>query len=97
MSVYHLHARLHEGALGHPDARYLFESRESDDLAEVTRAAKELAEGGFTVVVYDHGHRAALPGASDYRQLAKYRPDGRVERVSRPEAAGDRTTRKIGQ
>lgn len=46
MSVYHLHARLHEGALGHPDARYLFESRESDDLAEVTRAAKELAAGG---------------------------------------------------
>lgn len=79
MSVYHLHARLHEGALGDPGARYLFESYESDDLGEITTGAKEFAARGFTVVVYDHGQRAALPGASDYRQVAKYWPDGRVE------------------
>lgn len=79
MSVYHLHARLHEGELGDPGARYLFESRDSDDLGEVTTEAKELAAQGFTVVIYDHGHAGALAGASDYRQVAKYWPDGRVE------------------
>lgn len=46
---------------------------------EATRAAKDLAVQGFTVVVYDHGHVTALPGASDYRQVAKFWPDGRVE------------------
>lgn len=79
MSIYHLHARLHEGALGDPAARYLFESRAADDWGEATRAAKDLAVQGFTVVVYDHGHVTALPGASDYRQVAKFWPDGRVE------------------
>lgn len=87
MSAYHLHARLHEGELGDPGARYLFESRDIAGLAEATTAAKQLAARGFTVVVYDHGHRGALPGASAYRQIAKYWPDGRVERdVSRPVA-----------
>lgn len=79
MSMYHLHARLFEGVLADPDARYLFQSRETDDLADLTTAAKELASRGFTVVIYDHGHLAALPGASDYREIAKYWPDGRVE------------------
>lgn len=87
MSIYHLHARRYEGALGDPDATYEFQSRDSDDLDELTTAAKEFATRGFTVVVYDHGHRGALPGASDYRQVAKYWPDGRVERgVSHPVA-----------
>jgi hypothetical protein len=79
VSVYHLHARLHEGALGDPGARYLFESHDSDDLGEITTAAKEFAARRFTVVIYDHGHPAALPSASNYRQVAKYWPDGRVE------------------
>lgn len=65
--------------MGAPDARYLFESRESDDLEEITTTTKGLAEQGFTVIVYDHGHIEALPGASDYRQIAKYYLDGRLE------------------
>ena len=80
MTAYHLHARLFEGVLADPNARYLFESRETDDLAEVTTAAKELAARGFTVVIYDHGHVPEVSGASDYRQIAKYWPDRRVKR-----------------
>ncbi|WP_028927889.1 hypothetical protein [Pseudonocardia acaciae] len=84
MSLYHLHARLFEGVLADPNARYEFQSRETDDLTEVTGAAKELAARGFTVVIYDHGHVDALPGACDYREIAKYWPDGRVEHHVNP-------------
>lgn len=79
MTKYHMHARLMIGDLADPDARYDFQSRDTDNLAEVKEVAKELAEQGFTVVIYDHGHKTALPGASDYRQIFKYWPDGRVD------------------
>jgi hypothetical protein len=79
-----MHARLHEGVLGDPAARYMFESHASDDLGEITTTGKALAERGFTVVIYDHGHRAALRSASDYRHVAKYWPDGRVDRDVSP-------------
>ena len=59
MSTYHLHARLFVGALAGPDARYEFRSSETDDSAEVTAAAKELAGRGFTVV--RHGCRSRVP------------------------------------
>lgn len=81
MSLYHLHARLFEGVLADPEHRYEFQSKETDDLDEVKAAAKELAARGFTVVIYDHGHTTALRGASDYRQIAKYWPDGRVDHL----------------
>lgn len=57
----------------------VFQSHETDDLAEVTAAAKELAARGSTVVIHDHGHHTPLVGASDNRQVAKYYPNRRVE------------------
>lgn len=84
MSLFHLHARLFEGVLADPGARYEFQSRETDDLTEVTTAAKELAARGFTVFIYDHGHKPEIDGACDYRTVAKYWPDGRVERHVSP-------------
>jgi hypothetical protein len=82
MTKYHMHARLMIGDLSDPDpdSCYEFQSRDSDNLAEVKEVAKQLAEEGFTVVIYDHGHTTALPGASDYRQIFKYWPDGQVNR-----------------
>jgi hypothetical protein len=73
MSKYHLHARLHEGPLGHP-VRNEPQTRESDDLAEVEQLAKELATLGFTGWIYVHGNTAVSSGGSDYRTVLKYGP-----------------------
>jgi hypothetical protein len=78
---YHLHARLFEGVLGDPSSHYEFQSRDTDDSTEVRAEARELASRGFTVIIYDHGHVTTVADASDYRQIAKYWPDGRVERA----------------
>lgn len=77
MSIYHLHARLFEGPLSAP-VRDELQTRETDDLAAVQVHAKELAARGFTVWIYDHGHHTEVPGASNYRTIFKYLPDGRV-------------------
>jgi hypothetical protein len=77
VSRYHLHARLHEGPLGDPSRNELHIG-ETDDLAELKQFAKELAAGGFTVWIYDHGNVAVASGGSDYRTILKYSPDGRL-------------------
>jgi hypothetical protein len=77
VSKYHLHARLHEGPLGHP-VRNELQTRESDDLAEVKRLAKDLVTDGFTVWIYDHGNTAVASGGSNYRTVLRYRPDGQL-------------------
>jgi hypothetical protein len=75
---YVLHARFHEGRLGDPDARYLFQSRESDDLAELMSLARVLAARGYEAIIYDHGHTPTVSGASDLRTVAHVWPNGRV-------------------
>ncbi|WP_169736808.1 hypothetical protein [Pseudonocardia spinosispora] len=75
MSAYHLHARLHEGPLGRP-VRNELQMHNTDDLAEVELTAKALASDGFTVWIYDHGHGDVCAGASDYRLILLFTPDG---------------------
>ena len=77
MSKYHLHARLHEGPLGNP-VRNELQTRESDDLAEVKRLARDLVTDGFTVWIYDHGNTAVASGGSNYRTILRYRSDGQL-------------------
>ncbi|MBV9314089.1 MAG: hypothetical protein JO100_10185 [Pseudonocardia sp.] len=84
MTTYHLHARLHEGQLGAPDSRYLFQSKDTNDLDEATTVAKDLAGRGFEVVIYDHNHPSPITGASDYRQIMKFYPDGAVDTTTVP-------------
>ena len=70
MSPYHSQARLLKGQ------RDELRTHETDDLAEAEQWAKELASGGFTVWIYDHGNTAVCPGGSDYRTILKFTPDG---------------------
>jgi hypothetical protein len=77
VSLYYLHARLHEGPLGAPSRNEL-QTNETDDLAEVRQLAKTLASSGFTVWIYDHSNRAVSPGGSDYQTILKFSPDGQV-------------------
>ena len=68
MSTYHLQARLLVGPLSRPERD---ETRTSagDDLDELLAVSRALSAQGFTVWIYDHGHPAPLPGASDYRTV----------------------------
>ena len=78
VTVYHLHARLFEGNLAAP-IRDETEIHDVHTLGEARIIAKGLAARGFTVWIYDHGHRPGVPGASNYRGVAKYLPDGLVD------------------
>jgi hypothetical protein len=69
--------RLGGSGLSAPSRNEL-QTRETDDLAEVERFAKELAYGGFTVWVYSHRNKAVCAGGSDYQTIFKFTPDGQV-------------------
>jgi hypothetical protein len=78
MSLYHLHARLLEGTLLDVTRNEL-QSRETDDWDQILAFGGELAERGFAVWVYDHGHRSPYLTASDFRVVAEFSANG--ERV----------------
>jgi len=73
MSLFHLHARLLEGSLENL-RRDELQITDSDDWNEINDLARELVAHGFTVWIYDHGHKTPLPGASDYRVVARLHP-----------------------
>jgi hypothetical protein len=73
VSLYHLQARLIEGPLS-ALTRDETQSRESDDWGEIVALGDQLAKRGFTVWIYDHGHEAAFPTASDFRVISRMQP-----------------------
>jgi hypothetical protein len=75
VSLYHVHARLFEGPLGNPSRNELH-TRETDDLAEVEKWARQWAFSGFTVWIYDHNNTAVAPGGSNYRTILTFTPGG---------------------
>ncbi len=89
MSTYHLHARLLVGPIQAP---LRDEARVSgaDTLAEAQQWSRERVAEGFTVWIYDHGHVATVPGASDLRRIAFTRPSTPYATITHP--AGCRHT-----
>jgi hypothetical protein len=98
VSRYHLHARALEGPLQAP-RRDEVRVAQADDPDEAEAWAHRRVDEGFTVWVYDHGSPSRLSGASDYRLIAHYRPDGAGApsaapgRIPRAPHAGRRATR----
>ena len=76
MSRFHVHARLFVGTLDAPQRNEL-QSRESDDLAEITALAEELSARGFAVWLYAHDHATGPNGhRAPYRVIAEWTGDG---------------------
>ncbi len=86
MSTFHLHARLIEGPLSNL-IRDEVDHAEADEWEEALSLADGFLARGFTVWIYDHGHVAHLPGASDYRTVAQLKPDHTQSGPSTPPSA----------
>lgn len=83
MSTYHLQARLLIGP-PHQPVRDELRSADSDDWEELSAVADQLVATGFTVWLFDHGHRTPIPTASDYRLITCLRPKPAASRVAAP-------------
>lgn len=80
-----------EGPLG-ALTRDEFQSRDTDNWLEIVALGDQLAERGFTVWIYDHGHTAAFPSASDFRLVKMIAPPapGRLQPPQEPAPQPDR-------